>query len=85
METAAQENHMSMNTNSMKAAGTLATRSWCRENATIIRYLLQFKELGQTGTRFWEYPFVFKHVMSRPKSKILDIAKYRKPNQRRSN
>jgi ubiquinone/menaquinone biosynthesis C-methylase UbiE len=62
-----------MNTYSMKAAGTLATRSWCRENANIIRYLLQFKELGQTGTRFWEYPFVFKHVMSRPKSKILDI------------
>lgn len=51
----------------------ISTRSWCVTNGEIIRYLLQFPDLGMSGTRYWEYPFVFKEVMKRPNSRILDM------------
>ncbi len=59
----------------LKTKGCFAERSWCRENRRIIRYLLGFEELRikMHGTRFWEYPFAFKEVMKRPKSRIVDI------------
>jgi len=55
------------------ASGYFATRKWCKENAQIIRYLQSHTDLYMQGGRFWEYPFVFKRVMERPGSRIVDI------------
>lgn len=55
------------------ANGYYATRKWCRENAKLIRLLQSYPDLYMHGGRFWEYPFVFKLLMERPESRIIDI------------
>lgn len=53
--------------------GYVAKRSWLRQNADLVRSIETCPGLNMIRGRFWEYPFVFKTVMERPDSRILDI------------
>ena len=57
----------------MTITGHLAKRSWIEEHEELVEYLQNFSIFDEIGFKLWEHPFIFKEVMKRPHSRILDI------------